>query len=118
MTNRLISLSGMRWALYLSMAVILVGLAGCAVEPQAPPSTDVFLDSAFKPPSVRIDPQEAFRLSPAMQRFADNEMAAEIRSKGMRDGLIDALYTKGRLQLDYDSENTRTAAEKHDVGCT
>ena len=89
----------------------LIGLAGCAVEPVAPPRPDVFFDSAFKPPGVRIDPQEALKLSPAMQRFADTEMAAEIRNKGLRDGLIDALYTKGRLQLDYDSDTTRTASE-------
>lgn len=89
--------------------------AGCAVEPQAPPSTEVFVDSAFKPPSVQIDPQAALALSPAMRRFADNEMAREIRDKGLRDGLIDALYTKGRLQLDYDAEITRTAAEAFDA---
>ena len=90
-------------------------LAGCAVEPVAPPSSGVFLDSAFRPPSVRIDTQSALALSPAMQRFAETEMASEIRNKGLRDGLIDALYTKGRLQLDYDSETTRTAAEAFDA---
>ena len=89
----------------------LAGLAGCAAEPVAPPRTDVFNDAAFKPPSVRIDAREAMALTPAMQRFAEGEMATEIRNKGLRDGLIDALYTKGRLQLDYDSETTRTAAE-------
>jgi tetratricopeptide (TPR) repeat protein len=93
----------------------LAALAGCAVEPVAPPRTDVFVDAAFQPPSVRIDPQEALTLSPAMRRFAETEMASEIRLKGQRDGLIDALYTKGRLQLDYDSEITRTAAEAFDA---
>ena len=34
MTNRLISLSGMRWATYLITAVALAGLAGCAVGPK------------------------------------------------------------------------------------
>lgn len=95
--------------------VALIGLGGCAVEPVAPPRQEVFFDAGFKPPSVRIDPQEALKLSPAMQRFADTEMAAEIRNKGLRDGLIDALYTKGRLQLDYDSETTRTASEAFDA---
>ncbi len=90
-------------------------LSGCAVEPTAPPRTDVFLDTAFRPPSVAIDADEALRLSPAMKQFAENEMAQEIRAKGVRDGLIDALYTKGRLQLDYDSEITRTAAEAFDA---
>lgn len=90
-------------------------LSGCAVESTAPPRTDVFLDTAFRPPSVAMDADEAMRLSPAMKRFAETEMAHEIRLKGVRDGLIDALYTKGRLQLDYDSEITRTAAEAFDA---
>lgn len=90
-------------------------LSGCADAPVSTPRTDVFLDAAFKPASVATDASEALRLSPAMQRFAETEMAHEIRAKGMRDGLIDALYTKGRLQLDYDSEITRTAAEAFDA---
>ncbi|MFG6416950.1 tetratricopeptide repeat protein [Roseateles sp. DC23W] len=93
----------------------LACLAGCAVEPMQPPDTNVFRDAAFRPASVPIDAQEALKLSPAMQRFAETEMASEIRLKGVRDGLIDALYTKGRLQLDYDSEITRTAAEAFDA---
>lgn len=89
-----------------------VFLAGCATEITAPPSvSEVLMDSAFKPPTVRIDPSEALAFSPAMQRFADNEMAGPIRSKGARDGLIEALYSRSRLQLDYDSETTRSAAE-------
>ncbi|MDR7267664.1 tetratricopeptide (TPR) repeat protein [Pelomonas saccharophila] len=102
----------------LSAALALVaaaGLAGCATETQPPPRAEVFFDSAFKPASVHIDAQEAMALSPAMKRFAETEMASEIRNKGLRDGLIDALYTKGRLQLDYDAEATRTAAEAFDV---
>ncbi len=93
----------------------LAFLAGCAVEPLKPPDAELFLDAAFKPPAFRIDPQEALKLSPEMRRFAETEMASEIRLKGVRDGLIDALYTKGRLKLDYDSEITRTAAEAFDA---
>ncbi|KQV49344.1 hypothetical protein ASC95_17205 [Pelomonas sp. Root1217] len=95
----------------LALIATAAGLSGCAIETRPPPRTDVFIDSAFKPPSVHVDAQEALALSPAMKRFAEKEMASEIRNKGLRDGLIDALYTKGRLQLDYDAETTRTAAE-------
>jgi len=102
-------------ALIAVLAVAGAALTGCATEPAAPPPASVFLDAAFKPSSVRIDADEAMRLSAAMQQFAETEMAAEIRKKGLRDGLIDALYTKGRLQLDYDSEITRTAAEAFDA---
>ncbi len=98
------------------VAAATAGLSGCAVEPLvAAPRTDVFLDAAFKPPSVPIHAQDALTLSPEMKRFADTEMASEIRRRGLREGLIDALYTKGRLQLDYDSEITRTAAEAFDA---
>lgn len=99
----------------LALAGAGLGLSGCAVEPKEAPSTDVFVDAAFRPASVRIDAQQALALSPAMKRFAETEMASEIRMKGLRDGLIDALYTRGRLQLDYDSETTRTAAEAFDA---
>jgi tetratricopeptide (TPR) repeat protein len=102
-------------ALIALLALMVGGLSGCAVEPAAPPRDDVFLDAAFKPASVPIDSDAALRLSPAMKHFADTEMAAEIRKRGVRDGLMDALYTKGRLQLDYDSEITRTAAEAFDA---
>jgi tetratricopeptide (TPR) repeat protein len=95
----------------LTWGALGAGLGGCAVQPPEPPRAEVFLDAAFGPPSVRIDPQEALAMSPAMKRFAEAEMASEIRMKGVRDGLIDALYTKGRLQLEYDAEATRTAAE-------
>ena len=95
-----------------ALAVSVVGLTGCAVvEPKEAPPTDVFIDSAFRPPSVPINADEAFALSPEMKRFAENEMHFEVRQKGLRHGLIDALYTKGRLQLDYDAEATRTAAQ-------
>lgn len=93
----------------------LSGLVGCATQPTKVAGADVFRDAAFAPASVPIDPQDALQLSPAMRRFAETEMASEIRLKGLRDGLIDALYTKGRLRLDYDSEITRTAAEAFDA---
>jgi Flp pilus assembly protein TadD len=95
-----------------ALAVGVASLTGCAVvEPKEAPPTDVFIDTAFRPPSVAINPEEAFALSPEMKRFAENEMHFEVRQKGLRHGLIDALYTKGRLQLDYDAEATRTAAQ-------
>lgn len=102
-------------ALTAVLALISAGLGGCAVEPMSAPRANVFVDAAFRPPTVKIDPQEALQLSPAMKHFAETEMASEIRAKGVRDGLIDALYTKGRLQLDYDSEITRTAAESFEA---
>ena len=93
-------------------SVAILGLAGCAAPTTSPPSqTGLFIDAAFKPPSVRIVPADALAMSPAMERFADGGMRNEMRAKGVREGLISALYSKGRLQLDYDSVSTRNAAE-------
>ncbi|WP_422014374.1 tetratricopeptide repeat protein [Roseateles sp.] len=93
------------------------GLAGCATAPPgAMPSRDgLFQDSAFKPPTVRIVPGDAIAMSPEMQRFADGQARSEIHQKGLRDGLISALYSKGQLQLEYDSARTRNAAEAFDA---
>ncbi|MCE4539232.1 tetratricopeptide repeat protein [Pelomonas sp. P7] len=89
----------------------LTGLVGCAVEPKQPPTVDVFDDAAFTRPDVSFDPAQALEITPAMKRFADVEMAPMVRTKGLRNGLIESLYTKGRLQIDYDAEVTRTASE-------
>jgi tetratricopeptide (TPR) repeat protein len=102
----------------LCTVLVLAGgmaLTGCAVAPDASPRANVFVDAAFQPPSEPVGVEDALRLTPAMQRFAEVEMAQEIRRKGVREGLIDALYGKGRLRLDYDSEITRTAAEAFDA---
>ena len=66
-----------------AFAGVVTGLGGCAVEPVPPPRTDVFVDAAFKPPGVRIDPQEALKLSPAMQRFAESEMERWLNEAGL-----------------------------------
>lgn len=99
----------LRWLLpvFLSAATLLGGCAAPAVQSPRP----LFRDSAFARPERPVQLQQALALSPAMQEFIDTEMATHIRSKGVRSGLMDALYTKGWLQLDYDAEQTRTAAE-------
>jgi len=98
--------------LLVACAAALLGLAGCATEPPAAPAPPaLFVDSAFAPPSHVIDPQAALALSPAMRKFADTEMASEVRLKGPREGLIDSLYSRSRLQLDYDATRTRNASE-------
>lgn len=85
-------------------------LAGCAAPPSGMPSS-LLRDAAFAPPSQAVDPREALALSPEMLEFAGADMAHKVRLKGARDGLIDALYAKDWLRLEYDSERTRTAAE-------
>jgi tetratricopeptide (TPR) repeat protein len=92
----------------------LMALAGCAaprmeVQPQA-----LLKDASFKPPAQRIPlAEDIFALSPEMRAFVhDNpDFRLLVRRQGERQALIDALYAKPLLQLDYDSATTRNAAE-------
>ena len=89
-------------------------LGGCAGTPQVAAPPPLFADASFKPPSEPIGAQNLFTLSPAMQAYAHSPaFEAQLRSKGLERGLIDALYSKTDLKLEYDSSRTRTAAETY-----
>jgi len=93
-------------------------LSGCALTNeraiQAVPA-QLFDDSAFEAPSQPIDPAEVFAMSPAMKRYLDVEIAPQILRLGRQRGLVDALYNRAQLKLDYDTEVTRNAAEAFDA---
>jgi Flp pilus assembly protein TadD len=50
-----------------------------------------------------------------MKQYLDVEVAPALRSKGRTRGLVEALYSKAQLRLDYDTDSTRTAAEAFDA---
>jgi|KBSSwiStaDraftv2_1062776.scaffolds.fasta_scaffold12562_6 tetratricopeptide (TPR) repeat protein len=94
-------------------AVVLFALlvASCAVTPVAAPDARFFNDRLFAAASERIDARDVFALSAEMQRYVNDEIAARSRTKGRQRGLIDALYSKDELKLEYDTEMTRNAAQ-------
>jgi Flp pilus assembly protein TadD len=95
------------WAV--SLCSIL--LAACATAP-APRSPDgLFNDRLFLAPSERISAGDVFALSDEMKRYLDTEIAHRLRSKGARQGLVDAVAKRGELKLEYDSLMTRNAAQ-------
>jgi Flp pilus assembly protein TadD len=92
--------------------------AGCASlnAPATAPLPDVFSDAAFRAPAELIDPATMFTLSPAMRAYLRNpDFSAQVRKLGPERGLIEALYTKGELKLEYDASVTRNAAETFDA---
>jgi tetratricopeptide (TPR) repeat protein len=52
-----------------------------------------------------------FAVSDAMRQFIATEIMGQAHRKGAQAALIEALYTTGRLQLEYDASVTRNAAE-------
>ena len=92
----------------LSLCVALAGCAGAPLAPQ-PPATHLFDDAAYAPPTQRIDATQLFALSDAMRHYLDVEIAGSLRANGRQRGLVDALFRRGQLKLEYDSALTRTA---------
>jgi len=93
--------------------VLLLSLlvASCATAPVTPQRVELFNDSLFKAPSERIDRSDIFALSDEMKRYLQSEIASEVKDKGLHRGFFDTLYTKGQLQLEYDSVTTRNASQ-------
>jgi Tfp pilus assembly protein PilF len=88
--------------------------AGCATAPPGPPAVinDLFSDARFGPPTQTIGAQRLFELSPSMLAYLNSDVfRGEVQRKGPEMGLVDALYDRQSLQLDYDGSLTRTAAE-------
>jgi Tfp pilus assembly protein PilF len=95
------------------MIALLVLLSACAGTPASvQPNADLFADTSFRPPSERVDATDLFTLSPEMRDYLHSDaFGSLVRSMGKEKGLLDALYTKGKLKVDYDASYTRNAAE-------
>ena len=86
-------------------------LAACATPPEPHPGERFFNDAKFGPASERIRVADVFALSPEMKRYLEQDIGEKLRTRGRQQGLVDALYSKGELKLEYDSVMTRNAAE-------
>ena len=98
-------------SLLVALAATLTAMTtGCALAPPARVNLSVLHDELFSPVPA-VDTSTVFELSPAMKAYADTELAALAQLRDPRRALLDALYQKGRLRLDYDSSFTRTAGQ-------
>jgi hypothetical protein len=96
--------------------LLLLLLAGCAsVSPAGrPPPPELFTDSAFQAPSEPASTAGLFELSPDMRSYLRSPaFQMRLRERGAVRGLLDALYARGELKLEYESTFTRTAAQTY-----
>ena len=98
-------------------ALFGVLLGACAAPSRfgSEPPDFLFKDDSFAAPPQRFRGDDVFSLSDSMRRFVAVDIAHELDSMGPTRGLIDALYTKGALKLEYDTSMTRNAAEAFDA---
>ena len=95
----------------ISACLIVALFAACASPPAAPTASALLHDELFPAPAALPDAHAVFSMSAAMKAYADNELAGAVRGRDPRRALIEALYAKGQLRLDYDGTVTRNAAE-------
>lgn len=95
--------------------LLLLLLAGCAsVSTGGGQRPDLFNDSAFRAPSEPVDTSGLFELSPEMRTYLHSPaFNLRLRERGSVHGLLDALYARNELKLEYESAMTRTAAQTY-----
>ncbi len=86
-------------------------LASCGTSRVNVRPANVFNDQLFAAPSERIDAADVFALSDEMKHYVHTGIGDQLRAKGRQQGLIDALYNKNQLRVEYDSARTRNAAQ-------
>lgn len=101
----------------LRMACVAAPLAlgACASTGSTTPSASVlpslFDDARFAASTEPIDSADVFRMTPDMEAYLKDQVLPTARARGMRAGLTDALYTRSKLQLEYEASITRNAAQ-------
>jgi tetratricopeptide (TPR) repeat protein len=93
----------------LVLSALLAACASTSPPPQQPER--LFADELFHAPTVKIDATDVFALTPDMAAYLEHDIARLVRTRGRQQGLYEALYTRGQLQLEYDAAKTRNAAE-------
>jgi Tfp pilus assembly protein PilF len=91
--------------------ILCLVLGACASAPAPDQTTRLLHDQLFQPPSKPVNADDVFALSSEMRHYISTEMSTQLRVNGRRRWLLDALYSKNRLQLEFDSDMTRNAAE-------
>jgi tetratricopeptide (TPR) repeat protein len=86
-------------------------LTACASAPPSAAPPALFHDALFEPPAQPVQAEAIFALSDEMKHYVDTELASQLRHKGMQRGLMEALYAKRQLKLEYNADRTRNATE-------
>jgi Tfp pilus assembly protein PilF len=96
-----------------ALAFVLAGCASTLPPAPLPAAPSLFRDAAFAAPSEPVAAEQVFELSPAMERFLRGASSQALREGDPRRALVEMLYKKQKLGIEYDSSTTRTAAETY-----
>ncbi|MFA7279863.1 MAG: tetratricopeptide repeat protein [Sterolibacterium sp.] len=91
--------------------ILLLCLTACATPPVVPQPDYLLHDRLFQAPAQPVRADEVLAVSAEMKAYLQTTIGRQLRVKGPQQGLIDALYAKQQLRLEYDASMTRNAAE-------
>lgn len=96
-----------------ALPVLQLGLAGCATPlPPASPLQSLLADEQHGlPPADLPSPEAVLAIDEAMRGYLERRLRGLLAQNSPQRALVQALYARGELQLDYDSGPTRTARE-------
>ena len=95
-----------------SWLILLLCLSACATPPVVPQPDHLLHDRLFQTPAQPVRADAVLAMSAEMRDYLQTTISRQLRVKGPQQGLIDALYTKQQLKLEYDASMTRNAGTK------
>ncbi|MDP1698950.1 MAG: hypothetical protein Q8L45_14385 [Xanthomonadaceae bacterium] len=95
---------------------IVLMLGACASAPFTQRAPDLFRDNWFRPTDEPIDAAAVFALSAPMHSYLKTGIARQLHTEKPQLGLIKALQSGGKLNIEYDAAFTRNAAEAFEAG--
>jgi len=100
------------------LLIVCIWLSACSTtRSEKLVAGDLLRDDLFAAASVSVRAEDAIEMTDAMRDFARNKIhqsLGHVNNKDIRTALVEALYTKGQLRLEYASDVTRTAGEAFD----
>lgn len=99
-----------------ALAVTLALATGCAATTApAPPDpaavTPLLQDAAFGPPAQPVRAEDVLALDDEMRYYIEHGLVRHQRRAGRQQALMEAMYDRNMLKLEYDGGTTRTARE-------
>lgn len=98
-------------AFLISLFVVLLGACSSPPQISRTQTQALFNDALFLPPTDNVNVEEVFFVSKEMRQFIAFDIAEQLRIKGLKQGLFDALYGEAKLKIEYDTSITKNAAQ-------
>jgi Tfp pilus assembly protein PilF len=101
-----------RWWVPLWLAWSMVA---CTSAPPRPDPQTLLHDAAFTPLPHAIDAADMFALDDAMRRYLDEGGSSSVFRRNRAEWLVQSLYQRSELKIEYDGGVTRNAAQTFDA---